>query len=174
MKSDVRKNKCENMILRATNKLAQKLKIKSLQKYDSKVSAFEEWYGNVFTADRVTYILFTNAFSLYSVILPGKGINNIRLFCESINFWLPEVLKEEECENMVNRFISNNSFPIDICKTINRGVLGSMNDMISNSKFYFTQYQLSPIEISKKMNEIPYSYLKYKNPLSVVKQMALS
>jgi hypothetical protein len=44
------------MIIRAIQKLAQKLKIESLQKYDKKVSAFEEWYGHLFSADRIQYI----------------------------------------------------------------------------------------------------------------------
>jgi hypothetical protein len=162
------------MILRSTLKLSQKLKIKSFQDYENKVSAFEEWYGHLFTVNRIQYVLFTNAYSLFSTILPGKGINNISTFINSTNYWLSEVFREEGCENMVGRFITNNSGIIDVCKTNNRGILGSMNDMIFNSKFYLSEYQLTPLEISKRLNEIPYGYLQYKNPLGVIKQMALS
>lgn len=162
------------MVLRLTKKLAERLKIKSLPENDDMVSAFDEWYGHLFTADRTQYILFTNAYSLYSIIVPGKGINNIKTFFEMAGYCLSEVLKEEECENMIGRFITNKIEIIDVCKTKNRGVLGSMNDMISHSKFYLSEYQLTPIEISKRLNEMPYSYLKYENPLAVIKQMAFS
>ena len=162
------------MIIRATQKLAQKLKIKSLQKYDEKVSAFEEWYGHLFSADRIQYILFTNAYSLYSTIVPGRGINNLRSFLDLTGYWLSEVLKEEGRENMIGRLFTNNTEIIDVCKTTNRGVLGSMNDMVAQSKFYISECQLTPIEISKRLNETPYSYLEYNNPLAVIKQMSLS
>lgn len=162
------------MVLRLTKKLADKLKIKSLPEYDDKVSAFDEWYGHLFTAGRTQYMLFTNAYSLYSTLLPGKGINNIKSFFEMAVYCLSEVLKEEECENMIGRFITNKIEIIDVCKTNNRGILGSMNDMIAHSKFYLLEYKLTPIEISKRLNEMPYSYLNYKDPLAVIKQMALS
>lgn len=162
------------MVLRLTKKLADKLKIKSLPEYDDKVSAFDEWYGHLFTAGRIQYMLFTNAYSLYSTLLPGKGINNIKSFFEMAGYCLSEILKEAECENMSGRFINNKIEIIDVCKTNNRGILGSMNDMIAHSKFYLLEYHLTPVEISTRLNEMPYSYLNYKNPLTVIKQMTLS
>jgi len=75
---------------------------------------------------------------------------------------------------MVGRFINTNNGIIDVCKTTNRGILGSMNDMIFHSKFYLSEYQLTLIEISKRLNKMPYSYLKYRNPSAIIKQMALS
>ena len=56
------------MILRATKKLAQKLNINSLQDYESKISAFEEWYEHLFTVNKIQFILFINAYSLYSIL----------------------------------------------------------------------------------------------------------
>jgi hypothetical protein len=72
------------------------------------------------------------------------------------------------------RFFTDKIEIIDVCKTNNRGILGSMNDMITHSKFYLTDYKMTPSEISRKLNEMPYSYLKYKNPLDVIKEMSLS
>jgi hypothetical protein len=161
------------MVLRLTRKLADKIKIKSLPEYDEG-SVIEEWYGHMFIADRIQYMLFTNAFSLYSVLFPGKGINDIKTFFETATHNLSETLKKDGFEIMVGRFITDKIEIIDICKTNNPGILGSMNDMISHSKFYFSDYQMTPSEISRRLNEMPYSYLKYKNPSEVIKEMSLS
>lgn len=162
------------MILRATKKLAQKLKIESLQKYEVKVSAFEEWYGHLFTVNRLQYILFTNAYSLFSIVLPGKGINNLRTFMDLTGYWLSEVLKNKGCENMIARLVIYNLDAIDVYATNNRSVLGSMNDMMLAAKYLISEYQITPIELAKQLNQTPLSYLKYENPLDVMKKMALS
>ena len=162
------------MVLRVTKKLAQKLKINSLQDFEEKVSAFEEWYGHLFTADRNQYVLLTNAYSLYSVIIPGKGISNLDALIEMAGYWLTEVMKEEGCGELAGRFIPKSAEESEAYKTKDRGVLGSMNDMIFHAKFYLSEYHLPLVETAKRLNEIPYSFLKYKNPLDVVKKMALS
>ena len=162
------------MVLRLTRKLANKLKIKSLSEYDDKVSAFDEWYGHMFIAERAQYMLFTNAYSLYSVLFPGKGISDIKIFFETAVYCFSESLKKDGFEKMVGRFITDKIEMIDVCKTNNRGILGSMNDMVAHCKFYLTKYQMSPLEISRKLNEMPYSYLKYRNPSDVIKGMSLS
>ena len=162
------------MILRATNKLAQKLNIESLKKYDKKCSAFEEWYGNLFTVNRKQYILFTNAYSLYSVIMPGKGINSLSKFSDLSGICLSELLKEENCDNLITRLVINSNAIFDVYSTNNRSVLGSMNEMIYLARIYLFEGQLTPIEISKRVNGTLFSYLNYNNPLKVLKEMALS
>ena len=162
------------MVLRLTRKLADKLKLKSLSESDDQVSAFDEWYAHLFIASRTQYMLYTNAYSLYSVLFPGKGINDIKTFFETAIHCLSEALKKDGFEIMVGRFITDKIEIIDVCKTNNRGILGSMNDMIAHSKFYFSDYKMTPLEISKRLNEMPYSYLKYKNPSAVLKEMSLS
>lgn len=158
------------MVLRLTKKLADKLKLKALPEYDEG-SVIDEWYGHIFIADRTQYMLFTNAYSLYSVLFPGKGINDIKSFFETAVHSLSETLKKDGFEIMVGRFFTDKIEIIDIYKTNNRGILGSMNDMINHSKFYFSDNKMTPTEISRRLNEMPYSYLKYKNPSEVIKEM---
>jgi hypothetical protein len=71
-----------------------------------------------------------------------RGINNLRTFLDLTGYWLSEVLKVEGCGNMIGRLFTNNTEIIDVCKTTNRGVLGSMNDMVTQFRFYFSEYQL--------------------------------
>jgi hypothetical protein len=162
------------MILRFTKKLADKLKIKSPKDCEYEVNPFEEWYGHLFTANRIQYILFTNAYSLYSSIIPAKGILTIRDFMD-LNFsCLDEVLKNDGLEMIMEKYITPKTEVIEICKTNNRAILGSMNDMINHSKIFLIEYKLPTIEISKRLNETPFSYIKYKRPLSMIKQLLIN
>jgi len=162
------------MILRATNKLAKKLNIHSLQKYDNKCSAFEEWYWNIFTVDRKQYILFTNAYSLFFVVMPGKGINSLEKFSNMTSIWLSELLKEENCDNLISRLVISPDDMFDVYATNNRSVLSTMNEMIYIAQDYIIEEQPTIIEISKTVNRIIYSPIDYEKPLIVLKQMALS
>ncbi len=103
------------MILRATAKLSQKLKIKFLKNYETRVSAFEDWNGHLFAVNRVRYIFFTNAHSLLSATLPGKGISDTKTFIVSTNFWLSGVLRENGCEDFIGRFAVNDDVIVEVC-----------------------------------------------------------
>ena len=162
------------MILRATHKLAKKLNIALLQKYENKCSAFEEWYGNLFTVERKQYILFTNAYSLYSVIMPGKGINSLSKFSDLSGICLSELLKEENCDNLISRLVINPGEIFDVYATNNRSFLSTMNDMVIFAHNYIIDEQPPLIEISKKLNDLIHSSLDYDNPLKALKEMALS
>lgn len=162
------------MILRLTNTLTKKIKAVVSEDDGRKISAFEEWYGHSFTVDKHHYILFTNAYSLYSTIILGNGINNLVLFIDATTQGLYEALKSDGYGNLTSRFVARSVDSIRVCKTANRAIIGSMNDIISQTKFYLTEYQMPISEITRRINTMPFSYLKYKNPLDILKQMPLS
>jgi hypothetical protein len=162
------------MILRATNKLAKKLNLKSLNKNDNKSSAFEEWYGNLFTAERKQYLIFTNAYSLFSVIMPGKGINSLEKFSDITSIWLSELLKEVNCDNLISRLVIKPNEIFDVYATNNRSVLSIMNEMVFFAQMDIIEEHPPLIEISKMVNNLIYGPIDYERPLNVIKQMALS
>lgn len=43
---------------------------------------FADWSAGLFLVDRSQYILLTNTKSLYSTVLPGKGITEEKTFIE--------------------------------------------------------------------------------------------
>ncbi len=152
------------MIFRFTQKLSKKLKINPQPECEYGVSPMEEWYGHLFTANRLQYILFTNAYSLYSVIFPGKGIITMRNFMDICFSVLDEELKDIGSGKIMEEYITPNTTIIDICKTNNRSILGSMNDMINMSKYIFSLENSTLKEVMGLLNKTPFSYLKYKNP----------
>lgn len=160
------------MVLRVTNKLAKKLKITPSRDYTNQINPFQEWYGHLFIFNRIQYIIFTNAYTLYSAVVPGKGIINTRTFIDFTGYWLNEALKADGCENIMKQFITPCFEDIDLCKTNNRHVIDSMNEMINFSRFFFAERSSSPAEVSKYINSLIYGYIKYETPLSLIRQIA--
>ncbi|MGB8316519.1 MAG: hypothetical protein WCE54_00240 [Ignavibacteriaceae bacterium] len=159
------------MTIRLTKKLADKLKIKLSTDYIYELNPIVEWYGHLFIANRIQYILFTNTYSLYSSIIPAKGILTVNKFIEINLSSLYELLKKDGLENVIEKYITPNLGEVNFYKTNNRGVLGSMNDMIFQSKYYLIEYNLSTVEISKRLNETIFGYIKYESPISILKQL---
>ena len=158
------------MIFRFTQKLSRKLKIISQEECDYRVSPMEEWYGHLFIANRLQYILFTNAYSLYSVIFPGKGISTIRNFMDICLSVLDEEIKGISGGMIMDKYINPNTSTIDICKTNNRSILGSMNDMINMSKYILSTDNSTVKEAMSLLNRTPFSYLKYGNPRAILEE----
>ena len=159
------------MTIRLTKKLADKLKIKLAKDYIYELNPIVEWYGHLFIANRIQYILFTNTYSLYSSIIPAKGILTVNKFIEINLSSLYELLKKDGLEIVIEKYITPKLGKVNFYKTNNRGVLGSMNDMIFQSKYYLTEYNLSTVEISKRLNETIFGYIKYERPVSILKQL---
>lgn len=162
------------MVLRATIKLSSKLGIKSLQNYDNRVSAFDHWYGHLFSVNKVQYILLTNGYSLYSVVFKAKGVLDLQCFANTAAKNLSELMYAQRIEYLTSRFVNDSFCNIEVVKTNDRSILGSMNDMINHAEFFLNEYKMSLMEISERLNNTPYSLLDYKNPLLIIKNMPLT
>jgi hypothetical protein len=61
------------MIVRCTQKLAKKLKLGRLDRTNT-ADAGSVWYAALFRVELVQYIILTEAITLGSILLPGRGI----------------------------------------------------------------------------------------------------
>ncbi len=64
------------MIIRLTAKLGKKIKNIPSATLPPDSNPFADWSAHLFTAERRQYILVANTSSLYSVVMPGKGITS--------------------------------------------------------------------------------------------------
>ena len=62
------------MVIRFTAKLSKKLKLGEITKVDRYPGPYLEWYAHLFTFNRFQYILTTEANSLYTTMMYGRGI----------------------------------------------------------------------------------------------------
>lgn len=118
------------MLLRLTEKMARKLKTGPLPANDADHGRYLEWYANLFTVDRVQYILTTEAQSLFSIIMYGRGVTDDGIYLDRLLSELREYLFSKGNRLILERVIVPHAREITLAKTRSRSVLGSMNDMV--------------------------------------------
>lgn len=152
------------MIFRLTQKLAKKIKLPPLQSLPPGQNPFSDWTANLFTAERAQYIIVTNTASLYSLIMYGRGITNDNELIRRTLSFMREFMTDDGCEFLYRRLIAPHATGVSFSKANDRRVIGSMNELIFESKVYMIERRLSPFETSFRINETPMSYLDYNIP----------
>lgn len=123
------------MVFHLTDKLRQKLRVSRLDDARVEVPPHLRWYANSFTAERVHYLIATNAASLYSVVWHGRGVRDDGAFLDSFLLHLDAQLDGDGMRSIFERCILPGLHGAALLKTQDRSVLGSMNDMVKASQF---------------------------------------
>lgn len=152
------------MIFRLSSKLAAKLKVAPDQVMPLDPNPFADWSANLFTAGRNQFVILTNTSSLYSVVLPGRGVTAGEQFAAGALETLRLFLDVEGQEILFHRFIRPASNEIQFSKSLNRSITGSMNDLVFQAKYWIEEGELSHHEIATRLNDTPRSMLEYRNP----------
>ena len=113
------------------------------------------------------YILTTNAASLYSVVIYGRGLTDDGGYIRKFRTELREHLEEPDLCVRYERAILPNSGEVTLAKTADRSVLGSMNDMVSLCKHTLRMEEKSPWDLSKALNDTPFKATGYRFPRGV-------
>jgi hypothetical protein len=153
------------MILRFTEKLSKKLKLGPITKVERDAGPFLEWYANLFTANRTQYILVTEVKSLLSIVMYGRGVVDDNIFINHFLNFLREYLDNKGNRLIFERVIGPSSGQITMSKTASKSILGSMNDMVSMSKFTLEREDVSPMYLTEMINKTPFKAIDYQSPL---------
>ena len=159
------------MIFRLSQKLNSKVKARDLPQLPVDENPFADWSAHLFIAGRMQYILLSNTASLYSTVMFGKGITTDSIFIEHALGSVREFMEADGHESVYRRLIYPESGTISFSKTLNRSVTGSMTDMIRFATAMLVEDETLPRDIGFKLNEIPFSWLKYGTPLATFKNM---
>ena len=160
------------MVLHFTDKLRRKLHVPELTQVDVAAGKHLRWYANLFTAQRVQYILTTNAASLFSVVIYGRGITDDGDYIRQFLRELREHLEDLGLRLVYERVIALKTGEITFAKTANHSVLGSMNDMVNLCKHSLDCEKLSPWQLTKDLNGTPFKAIGYGFPKEVFAHMA--
>ncbi len=115
----------------------------------------------MFLVGRSQYILLTNTKSLYSTVLPGKGITDEKTFVERAVSSIREFMAADRQKSVYERLVAPGSGSVRFAKALNRSVTGSMNDMTKHAVFWLAAGDVSPVEIGSRLKGIPMSALKH-------------
>jgi hypothetical protein len=161
------------MILRLSQKLAQKIKVAPKVCVPLGPNPFADWSAHLFTADRAQYILLTNTASLYSMLMYGKGIFGDSEFIDAALTHMREFMPTDGNEFIFRKFIAPASGDVRFSKALNRSVTGSINDLVYHATMWMVERELSPFDAAFKLNDIPFSALDYRNPREVFKSLTV-
>ena len=141
------------MILRVTQKVRDKIKLTVLDADEAVgqngLQFLNEWYANLFTLDRRSYFIFTEATTLYSIVQESNGINNRKTFEGLATDVLFSLFKVHGDILPISLF-ETIAQSISIQKTVNRRVVGSQNDLIYMASAFsedFSQINRTPMSM---------------------------
>jgi len=160
------------MIFRISTKLGKKIHVTPDKILPVDPNPFADWSAHLFTVARTQYVLVSNTISLYSMVMLGRGLRNDRLFLEEVTDRMRDVIRSDGHESIFEKFFVPSMDIVRFSKALNRSVIGSMNEFIGMAKFYLTDGELSPFEVSNRLNEVIMSYLNYGTPEDVFQELA--
>ncbi len=162
------------MIFRVSKKLAAKLKIPLPRPALQESNPFADWSAHLFTADRTQYIIVTNSPSLYSTVFYARGITDDGQFLDRALSAIREFMVDDGQEFIYQRLIAPATKTVRFASALNRSVTGSMNDLIYHSQMWLTEGDLSPFDVSYKINDMPMSALDHRKPRNAFKTLDLA
>lgn len=159
------------MIFRLSQTLATKIKVAPKVCLPLDADPFADWSAHVFTAGRTQYIIVTNTPSLYTLLMFGRGIADGSQFSNAALGQLRERLLADGYAIIFTKFVAPAGGKVRFSKALNRGVTGSMSDMMSCAKFHLVQHKMSPSDTAASLNDMPMSYLHHKSPRAAIKAL---
>ncbi len=147
------------MIIRVSAKMAKKLKVGPTQILPLDSNPYADWSTHLFTFQRNQYIMVTNTKSLYTMVMPGRGISSATKFPDALQNELGDFMKAEGDELIFKRRIEPAFQEVRFSKALNRSVTGSMNDLIFQSKVQMEYRNVAPHDLGSLLNEVPMSAL---------------
>lgn len=161
------------MVFRLTLKLQKKIGLTSLPaiQVEKNRNPLLDWNMNLFTSNRVQYLILTNTTSLYSMIMTARGITNDKQLVHEALSCMRKFIIHSDNEAVYKNLSEPENENIFFSKVVDRRISGSMNDLIFQAKIYLGHDQKSLFEVSSLINKSPMSYLNYSSPQKEFEKM---
>jgi hypothetical protein len=157
-----------------TEKLRDKLHFPDLGPADSVPALHHCWYAKVFTAQRVQYILTTNAACLFSVVMPGRGISDGDRYLKEFLRELREHLGALGMEVAYPTLVGDGPVTPGVVGAADRSVVQSVNNLASIATRWITRGASGPREATARVNEMPLKSLGLLTPRAMLVESLLS
>jgi len=151
-------------ILRCTKKLLTELRAKPADIMQSP-SDLNGWHANLLRIDRRKCILFTHDKSLYSFLVTGLNRSDFQNIGEVFRQNLLQNLTREGVPRRQIELFVDDIREIEITKTNNRSVLGSMNDLAFQLKYTIDYHggllNTDLAKLNSELNRTPMGAIEY-------------
>jgi hypothetical protein len=141
------------MIFRLSQKLNTTIKAGALGALPLDENPFADWSAHLFVADRTQYIIISNTKSLYSTVMHSNGVTNDGNFIERALSNIREIMEADGKEAVYHRFIVPATGSVRFAKALDRTITGSMNDLIYQATGWLETGEISPFDVSLKLND---------------------
>jgi hypothetical protein len=149
------------MIFRPTQRLCTKIKAGPLSEAPQHDNPYADWSARLFTVDRAQYVLLTNTPSLYSLLMPGRGITEETTFLDHAIEAMRHYMQDDGLSLIFSNFIVPATGAVSFHKPLSRSVTGSMNEMVFEAKYFMSSGDFSIFDVNERLNETPHASLKF-------------
>ena len=150
------------MIFRLSQRLNQKIKAGIPDVLPLHENPFVDWSCHIFPANRSQYILLCNTKSLYSCVMPAKGITNQKRFAENAMNCVRDFTADDANQWAFRKFIAPEYETVQFSKAFNRSVTSSMNQLIEYAQDLLIEDEMHPHEVGFKLNDFLLSSIAEK------------
>jgi len=124
-------------VLRCTKKLLTQVGLKQVPEIDSTI---EDWHANLIWIERKKAVLFCSDSTLFCCLAPAVRKAQIQTLGDLFISTLTQSMAYEGYSNdLISRYVSRFE-AIEITRTNNRSVLGSMNDYVFHLEYWMDRY----------------------------------
>jgi hypothetical protein len=160
------------MILRPTQKLAAKLKVRTTESLPLDANPYADWSAHLFRENCEQFIMVMNTASLYAVVMHGRGITNADRFLSEALGAIHDVLEVDGLGFFYSRFIEPAAGEVRFSKALSRSVTGSMNDLVKLAKVSLFVGGRSLHDLSFRTNRTPMSAIGMRSQREVFKSLS--
>jgi hypothetical protein len=152
------------LTLRPTQRLARRLAVELPDALVPVDKPHADWCVHAFTAGRVRYLIATNTCALLSVVLRARGITDDRALITRTLAAIGDHLRGTGREFLFERLIAAEAGEVRFVPIGSRSVLGSINGLVFQAKWFLEKSDLAPSEVSARINRTPLSVLRHGDP----------
>lgn len=164
-------------IIHCTGKLQKEMGLKKadLCEVTPKFSYLGSWHANLMYVDGRKCVLFANDKTLFNFIAADVSREQIRELGFLFRGLLQCVLSDEDFDAAAKGRIMSEYVELGYAKTINRSVLGSMNDLAFHYRYHIQDaggaHGPAVPGIIRRLNRMPMGAIEYAFPIEALRAM---
>ena len=151
------------LILRPTLKLAAKLKLDPLKDLPAANTRIADWCVRGFKCGRVSYLLFSNTYSLFSIVASQRGVTNAKTLRTAFATAVDQNLDRAEHGQHHASAILAAMADCQFSRCHDRAVLGSINELAWMAECHLARGDSDATTVSL-INQAPMGLLDMDNP----------